>query len=317
MEALTPTVARLYKEDRITQFVFILLALFCLASFGMAIGTELGIAQHVLLGAQLLILALSLDMLRWHNRRVATLMDPLDAVNRVLARTTWELKHVQKTVARLAKIDWRGLSDAERINHSPERLESAYYIHKFDPSRINFWASELAEIAVKSVGRSDTYLAVHTVSAIGEIGRFHVQQRRLNITYTMKTLGVYGCDAENILTPLYEHLQNINRAAVSAKSERVAIQVVRCLAQVAAQTLQLRLPDPSDTRSPIVWLPLGYMKGVIQHAQLVGLDNVGLEGSQTYLALVQGAPQNVEMGSFYSSISENLHLIVQTFLVGK
>ena len=76
VETFSPSVTWMYRNDRVTQFIYIVLALFCLLSFLLAIENVLHVNKALLLPVGIAIVGASFDLLRWHYRRISQMLDP-------------------------------------------------------------------------------------------------------------------------------------------------------------------------------------------------------------------------------------------------
>jgi len=282
VETFTPSVARLYRKDKTSQRVFFFLGLFCLTSFVCSVDRAFfGIENWVLLPIGIVMAAVSLDLLRLHYRRVAQLLEPAEAIQRLLREVTGFIDQTQETIAREAALRWQLLSEDQKASASPRHIEAAFYGQSTAfVQYINIRSGELAEIATKAIARGEPFTAERSIQALTEIVRHYSTARRENLVIRAvpETLfSVCDSDLRSVVDPVYEILQDINRSAIALKAENVCIYVTRALAGVAIHNLALHSKEPTNRAAVLAWKPLGYLKGCVQEAQRAGLSNAAFQ----------------------------------------
>ena len=178
-EVFSPSINRLFRQDRTTRFIFVTLAVLCLLSF--ALPTTTGILDgRVLLFMQIVIIALTLDLLRWYHRHTVRLLEPQEPLNRLVRAIKKYIDQIQQTVSRQARLQWGTLTEEQKRNNSPEDFESALYLKVFSrhSDYINALTSELAEIALKAVARGETRTAEFVVFGLAEIACYYIGKRK-------------------------------------------------------------------------------------------------------------------------------------------
>ena len=80
-EAWSASILRLYRHDWVTYTTFMLLGLFCVTSFLLAVRGLGPMPVNVVLAASFTLLGISLDLLRWYHGHVCLLLDPEHAVS--------------------------------------------------------------------------------------------------------------------------------------------------------------------------------------------------------------------------------------------
>ncbi len=319
VESFTPSVTRLYRTDYVTQIIFITLAVFCLLSFIMAVDGVLGLSDSILLSLEMLFIAVSLDMLRWHHRRVSQLLEPSYGIHCLSRQIRKYIDRTQHRSARLAKIQWFSFSAEQKTNQSQEQIESALYA-KIPQHNItvNTLMEELAEIAQKAGGGGNINTASLAISEITKSACHYINCRKNNLMLIPTTdFMVVNSDINNVLTPVYEHFKDINRNAVAIKAETTSIHVVRALGTIVNCKTNLKARAFCDNSAPLTYLPLEYLKDCILIAQRNGLDDVALEGSRVLLNIAQNAPDNIQITDVHLSVTEDLYEIVLNFLISQ
>ncbi|MGH7793087.1 MAG: hypothetical protein ACREOB_12310, partial [Thermodesulfobacteriota bacterium] len=319
VETFTPSITRLYRDDHVTQLIFIALAAFCLLSFIMAIdGIIIGLHGSTLLPIEIVIVAITLDLLRWHYRRISQLLEPSKAIRHLSLRITEYIDQTQRIVSRLAQIQWRTLSAEEKANQSQEQLESVLYKAFHDHcTTVNVWTGELAETALKVVARGETHTAGLAISAMAEVACHYLNCRKDNLIVfsSPDTLFLTSeSDVRDVLTPIYEHFKDINRNAVALKAETTCIHVVGALGVIANHTASLKARAFHGNSAPITHAPMYYLQECVEVAQRNNLDDVALNGSEMLLRISKGAPDNVQITDVYLPAIEGWYKIALTFL---
>ncbi|MGQ9512640.1 DUF2254 family protein [Thermodesulfitimonas sp.] len=316
-EVFTPSIIRHFRQDRTTQFIFVTLAVLCLFSF--ALPTATGILDgRALLFIQIVIIAVTLDLLRWYHRHTVRLLEPQEPVNRLVRTIKKYIDQIQRTVSRLARLQWHTLTDEQKRDNSPDDLESALYLKVFSrhSDYINALTSELAEIALKAVARGETQTAEFVVFGLAEIACYYIGKRKDNLILTLAPQAmVEESDIHNLLVPLYEHLKDINRGAISLRNERVCICVARALGNIASEMVKLKSRAFRGHGSPLACMPLGYLKVCAESAQNEGLSDAALQGSEALVQVALCAPPNIAPGDVHLPIIEGLYRFATNFLV--
>mgnify|MGYP001619385860 FL=1 len=319
VETFSPSVTWMYRNDRVTQFIYIVLALFCLLSFLLAIENVLHVSKALLLPVGIAIVGASFDLLRWHYRRISQMLDPGEAIKRLTAEVENHISRTQQRLSRLAQIQWDMMTEEQKRERSKTQIESAYYLSLKDyNNQINRWTGELAEISYKAVGKNEIYTSEVAIAALVRIACHYLDTRKDNmIVYSSPDEYFLSSESDinGVLTPIYEHIKNINRSAVILKAETSCIHIVRALGRIASHTASLKSPAFREYSVPITNLPLGYLKECILSAQRNGLDDVVLQGSREVLNVTKSAPNNVQITDVYLPAIEAWNSMILTFLV--
>lgn len=319
-EILTPSITKLYRDDIVTQLIFTFLAAFCLLSFVMSIdGILFGIKSSVLLPLEIVIVAITLDLLRWHYRRIGQFLEPSWPIHRLSLEMVRYIKQTQRNVSRLARIGWETLSKEEKDNQTKEQIESALYMSA--PNHINVlntWSGELAEIAHKAVSRSETHTAEIAISTMAEAACHYLSNRKDNLMIFPSPDAFYlasDSDVRSVLTPIYEHLLDVNRNAVATKAETTSIHVVRSLGAIASHTVRLKARAFHKNTAPLTYAPLYYLKECVETAQRNNLDDAALQGSDVLLSIAKAAPDNTQSTDVHLPAIEGWFKISLLFLI--
>ena len=319
VETFSLSIAWMYRNDRVTQFIYIVLSLFCLLSFVLAIENIFQTKKSLLLPIGIFVVAVTFDMLRWHYRRISQMLTPRDAIERLTSKVYEYINNTQQRVSQFAQIQWKMLTEEQKGNQTKEQIETDLYRafrNHYYP--INNWTSELAEISYKAVGKNEIYSSELAIAALVRIACHYLDTRKGNMIVYPSSDALFlssESDVNSVLSPIYEHLKNINRNAVTLKAETTCIHVVRAFGRIASHTASLKSPAFQEYTIPITGLPLGYLEECILSAQRNGLDDVVLQGSREVLNVTKSAPNNVQITDVYSPAIEAWNSMILTILV--
>lgn len=319
VETFSPSVTWMYRNDRVTQFIYFVLALFCLLQFLFAIENVIQVNKVLLLPVGIFMMGASFDLLRWHYRRISQMLDPGEAIKRLTVEIENYISRTQQRLSRLAQIQWDMMTEEQKREQSKRQIESAYYLSlRGYNNQINRWTGELAEISYKAVSKNEIYTSELAIAALVRIACHYLDTRKDNMIVYASS-GEYFLSSESdvntVLTSIYEHMKNINRSAVTLKAETSCIHIVRALGRIASHTASLQSPAFREYSVPITNLPLGYLEECILSAQRNGLDDVVLQGSRDVLNVAKSTPHNVQITDVYLSAIKAWNSMILTFLV--
>lgn len=318
VETLSPSVTRLYRDDRITQLIFIVLVACCLISFVFSIdGIVFGLRGSILLPVEMIVIAVALDLLRWHYHRVSQLLEPSEAIRRLQSQTMSYINQTQRSISKAAKIWWRSLPEKERHHKPLTKLETAVYANY--PNHfllINARAGELAEITNKAIARGETYTAELGISAMTQLACQYLNSRKDNlIVYPapdMPLSGVMVSDVDRALDPIYEHFTDINRNATTLKSETISIKIIEALGEIAVYSVSLQ-----GQAFHISWKPIGYLRQCVKKAQAEGFNDAGLRAGKTLLRFAVNVPTTIQDVNIYLPVVDGWNEIILAFLMAR
>src|SRR5262249_4147524 len=152
-----------------------------IAGFLVALKASSELSGATLVGIGLILLALSLDILRWFYGHVCLLLDPAHAMHvalRQAKKTIQEYEQlVNKWAANLVRIRGAQVSAEEMKD-----LEASVYEQAAGyPETITFWIDEISEIATKGVTRRDRSVVLSAIVALREMHRSYLVSRKDNL----------------------------------------------------------------------------------------------------------------------------------------
>jgi hypothetical protein len=319
-ETFTPSIIRLYRDDRITQFIFFSLAALCLISFIFAIDeVVIGLQSSTLLPIEIMSVAISLDLLRWHYRRIIQLLEPSRAIPRLLMKIKGYIYQTKRNISGFARLQQSILSEEQKAKHSLDQIESSLYVSFPDHSNpLKAWIGELAEISHKAVAKNETHIAELAISAMAEVACYYLDCRKNNLRIFPSSQALFlasDSDVAVILTPVYEHLKDINRSAVAVKAETTCIHVVKALGVVAIHTASLKARAFFNHSAPLTFAPMYYLQECVALAQRNNLDDVALQGSHMLLRIAKSAPDNIRSTDIHLPAIDEWYSITLNFLL--
>jgi hypothetical protein len=199
------------------------------------------------------------------------------------------------------------------------RVYAAFPNH---PGPIITWTGELAETTVKAIARGETHAARLAVDALGAVAAHYLLTRRGNLRLENRGMLVAGSDVDVVLSPVYEHLKDINRRAIALDSEATCIDVLRAFGRIASQTARLDSPAFAPAlgghRAPITWLPLGWLKECALAAQRHGFQDAALEAARALVAVTRETPTNIPAQDVWLTVARDLReLATQSLLANQ
>ena len=319
VETFSTSVTWLYRNDRTTQCIYIILAVFCLLSFAMSIDGIFNLQISKLLPVEIIMVAITLDLLRWHYRRISQMLEPGNAINQLSLRIMKYIDKTQQRISRLAQIQWWALPADQKKDQQKEQLESILYAaFRNYHLPINKWASELAEISYKATARNEIHTSEFAIYALKEVACNYLNCRKDNlILYPAKNalFLVNEADVSNILTPIYEHFLKINRNAVMSKDENTCIYLVKAFGAISNHTVILKSNAFRDNTAPLTHAPMYYLGECVGTAQRSSLDNVALQGSREILNVAKNTSDNVQSIDVHIPAIEGCYKIAVTFFI--
>ena len=182
-EVWSSSIVRLYRRDPVTYATFVLLGVFCAASFFLAVRGLFLVPVSVVFALSLVVLGISLDILRWYHGHVCRLLNPVYAVSLALKEARKAIDRTKTHVTRISRLQYQLLSAEQQRAANVEAIESTIYprIPGY-PDSINFWINDLAEIGIKAVARGEKLLAKTAVFAITDLTLYYLSSRKFNLT---------------------------------------------------------------------------------------------------------------------------------------
>lgn len=319
-EVWSSSIVRIYRSDPVTYSTFVMLGVFCAASFLFSVHGIAGISVSIVLAFSLAMLSISLDVLRFYHGHVCQLLDPMHAVGLVLKHAKRTVDETKVLVTRVARLQHRSLDLAQKSQFAIEDFESAIYPRIAGyPNSINSWSNDLTEIAIKSVARNEKLLAKTAIFALAELTIHYLSSRKHNLTLKPAPEAMFlasTSDVNVVTNRTYEALLEISRAAVAQSDESTAIRVSEAYQAIAINTANLGARAYRGHTAPLTYSPIHYALECVKHAQSKGLDDVAFQAAAILAGISQAAPKDVSVSDIHTPVIDGLFDIAM-YLYGK
>lgn len=315
-DVFSSSVVRLYREDKVTQFIFTTLSIFCLMAFWMAVGDIFGLTKPELVPIAVIMIAVSLDLLRWHHRHINGLLGSNEGISRLTVQIKSHIDRLQESVRFWSKFQWFFLSNEEKKQTTRQVIEKAMAVQIYSRSPIKGWVDEIAEVAHKAIVRQEILRAQLAIFALADVAcHFMVSRKDSLVFYPTDTLLVLDSDLNSHLTPIYEHYKSICSNAIDNKSETTAIHIVQALGKIAICLSNLTSDEKSPNRpASLTYLPMGYLTSCLEMSLRAGMDNVAFQGAGVLLDISKAAPVHTDISSVHTPVIKELTKLAAAFL---
>lgn len=316
-EGMPVSVVRLLARDSVNAFLFLVLAFVCLLSFSLGLYKGLWLRAQTALPLQLLLIGVTFDLVRWHYRHTLGLLEPIRAVNSLLAQALAAINSIDRRVRRAAFVQWWLFPRQTRreVGVRDKLIAAIYRTVPNHAALINQWTQELQEAALRSVEQVETRVASAAIDAITLMARRYLDCRRHTLTpILVNMLGVYDSDLRGVLTPVYESLMRIGLGAIAAKNEPVVIRVIQGLQEVALTCVTLQSRAFREGRAPLAAMPLAYLEKCALAAVAEGLHDAGLEAARSLASVSVAAPANTDLADVHTPTADSIVKIVASLL---
>lgn len=172
---------------------------------------------------------------------------------------------------------------------------------------------EVSEISKKAIKRGESYLARITIKFLSRIAIYYLKKREKNLTLTLQDVNVFGCDADNLLGPVYEELLNINRTATKNDCEEISQAVIEEFGNIAVFIGLLKCETFKKYNSPISWKPISYLKLCIDDASKFSMREALLTGARTYSKVSQSTTAETDQ---LTLINNQFDICIKYFFSG-
>lgn len=318
-EVWSSSIVRIYRGDPVTYSTFVMLGVFCAASFLFSVHGIAGVSVSIVLAFSLAMLGISLDVLRFYHGHVCRLLDPMHAVGLVLKHAKRTVDEAKVLVKRVARLQHRSLNSVQQSQFAIEDFESAIYPRIAGyPNSINSWSNDLTEIAIKAVARNEKLLAKTAIFALAELTIHYLSSRKHNLTLTPAPEAMFLASTSDVCVVAnctYEALSEISRASVAQNDESTAIRVSEAYQAIAINTANLGARAFRDHTAPLTYSPIHYALECVKYSQSKGLDEVAFQAAAILARISQAAPKDVPMSDINTPVIDGLFDIAVYFYV--
>jgi hypothetical protein len=298
----TPMAVRLYRDDKISARILVVLSLLSIASFVLALLAPQTRVGGFLISIQVAEVAFALDLVRLHFRRVARLLDIGAAVadaQHEAERWIWRTSAVIRRRARLIRSARRG----RRGGELPTAMyESALYRAQgpFNKSLIDR-LNHLGETARRATALGEIYGALATLNAIEGICVQYLAARQANLVLVPMDAFVFDSDISIVLEPAFEEYTQTSEFAIAEKSEKVVKQVIESFGRITVQMANL-----STGMASLAYKPLWRLVDQAKRAQVAGLDEAVWTGIGTLANVCERTPRGLRIDEIHNPAIEAL-----------
>lgn len=294
IDSFSKSISYLYRNDKFNILIFILISLFALFSFISSIdGIFFSIKASILFPINLTTVGITLDLLRWHHRRVSILLEPDEAIKRLKRKEIIFIKRIQSRISFLARLSLLiSFNKADKENSLYDEERKLYLTSLGHYVYINKKLGELTEISIKALAKNEIETVETVVNAISSITISYINSRKNNlIFYPSKDANylVSSCDADKVFNKTYEDLFNIAIRSHKESHEYASIYCLRAFAKIIENICNLLLSSKKYGAKDLLFIPVDYIGKILEDAQDKNLDEVIYQGS----SLIQGISNNI------------------------
>ena len=312
VEILTTSITQIYKNDSKLITIFFLLSVFCITSLLMSIDGLFGLQNNYLLPVQIIILGSSIQLVRLYQNRVAYLLMPDSAVRSFLKINEKHLRNESKRIELLTRVIFLFEKDKENIEKKKIETKAFLFAQSIYVARVINNIYEISEIAKKAINRGELHLVKTSISALSQTLYYYLSIRKNSIVLELQDLrGVFGCDADHLLTPIYEEFQIINKFAVNNNHEVISQFIVENFGDIAIFVTNLDSKSFEKHRSPLAWKPIAYLRNCIKNASGANMIDAQLTGSRTYSKISKFTSSETDLLTIINNLNE---ICIQYFL---
>jgi len=285
IDSFSKSISYLYRSDKINTTIFILISLFALFAFISSIDRIFfAINTPYLFPINLITVGITLDLLRWHHRRVALLLEPDEAIKRLKRNEVKFIKKTHRILWFLSKLYCLvSLKKGYKKTDIYEMEKSLYLANTGHYNHINKKLGELTEISIKALAKNEIETVETIVSAISSITISYIYSRKNNLTfYPSKDANylVNECDADKVFNKAYESLFNIAIRAHKEEHEYPSIYCLRELAKIIESICNFLLTSKIHGAKDLLFIPIDYFGKILDDAQNKNLDEVVFQGNK-------------------------------------
>lgn len=313
VEIFTPSFTKIYRADKGLIVTFLFLSLFCILSFLFSVDNLLKIGNNFLFPIQILILGLSFQCVKYYQYRVSLLLDPQNAIESFFLMSKKNINRASMIINFLTCVMLLLERNVENRGKQSIGLKSELFGRSAIIANIVNQVYEVSEISKKAIKRGESHLARITIKYLSRIAIYYLKKREDNLTLTLQDIRVFGCDADNLLGPVYEELLNICRTATKNDCEEISQAIIEEFGHIAIFIGTLKCETFKHHNSPISWKPISYLKLCIDDASKFGMREALLTGAKTYSKI---SPSTAAETDQLTLINNQFDICIKYFLSG-
>ncbi|MEG8945628.1 hypothetical protein [Rosettibacter firmus] len=282
IESFSKSISFIYRNDKTTTLVFIIISTFAIVAFLFGLNIKLFCIStfHYLL-LSILLTGITLDLLRWYHQRITKLLEPENAIKSLVQKTFSFINKYHSRISFISKWNSKILQRIKEEEITPQDLEKVFYSssNHIDFNIINKF-SELTEIAIKALAKNEVNTVSICLDALAKTGDYFVKSRKGNIIYypSKTSFLVSESNINNVLNNLYENILAIAQKSNLISNQYSSINCLRALKKVTDSISKNLLSDEIQQSKDMLFIPISYMANIIEEAQNHSLDDVVLQG---------------------------------------
>jgi len=282
IESFSKSISFIYRNDKTTTIVFIIISTFAIATFLFGLDIRLfNISTFHYLLLSILLVGITLDLLRWYHHRITKLLEPENAIKSLVKKTFSFINKSHSRISFLSKWNSRILQRIQKEEITPQDIEKIFYLssNQLDWNITNKF-SELAEIAIKALAKNEVNTVSICLDALAETGGYYVKSRKDNIIYypSRTAFLVSESNIDNSLNNLYENILAIAQKSNLISNQNSSINCLRALKKVTDSITEFLFSEEIHQSKDMFFVPISYMTNIIEEAQSSNLDEVVLQG---------------------------------------
>ena len=275
-EAFSAAILKLYARDATLLFVFALLSTAAVASVLLGTGWTFGLSRIHALAAQIVLLGLSFDGLRFFYRKTLDLLLPATATGLVLRECNRSTKRVRRSVERCVRI----LQIAGNPPNSQTITGAVFYAQSQIAPALRGWIAQLDEFSHKALVRGDTQAVNEIVTAMQTIGTEYADARRGSLVLLPDWNNLFAggtSDISKVLNPIHESIRLICQHAAKEANELVVRHCIRTFGAMTEHAMTILHEQNGMWRNaPLAYSPCFYLDLCVQIAIQTGMADAVL-----------------------------------------
>jgi len=305
-EAFSAAILKLYARDATLLFVFALLSTAVVASVLLGTGWTFRLSLIHALAAQIVLLGLSFDGIRFFYRKTLDLLLPATATGLVLRECNRSTKRVRRSVERAVRI----LQIAGNPPNSQAITGAVFYAQSQIAPALRGWIAQLDEFAHKAIVRGDTQAVNEIVTAMQTIGTEYADARRSSLILMPDWDNILAggtSDISRVLNPIYESVRLICQHAAKEENELVVCHCIRTFGAMTEHAMTI-LHEQNGTwrKAPLAFSPCFYLDLCVQIVIRAGMADAILAGVASLQAILLKPVKEVDTASTEAEAIQSL-----------
>lgn len=309
-EALSPAILRVYARDRRVRGLFVALGLICAAVFLLSLEGISQIPGMCAFAVGILLIAISLDLLRWFYKITLSMLNPLEAIQLAVLEAKRVVHQMDKSATETATHTHRLLPQEQNADSNISDWKEALLDVDATYSRpILYWLDEFAEIGKKASTTGQARMALASIQAITFVVCEYLSLRKDGLQTGADPSSLFLTSKSNVdavVRPACENLLAVAQVAIRIPDEDTVINVVQQLAHLALFQVQLQGSKYEPWRGSLAMLPVGYIRQLFKASREAKLQEVVFQGSSELKKLLGRLPASESRGELRTALVDEL-----------